>query len=133
MVAQVLRIGRLDENGTRLVHLEGDVAERGDALAVGHARRLEVELPAIHHDGVGFAGVDIQVVTDHLFLDGAGEELGVRQVPGLVSGKEIQREVLRLLHKRGPPFGRTHLLVGDLTVSQEIEETARGIVARIVL
>ena len=132
MVAQILRIGRLDENGARLVHLEGDVAERGDALAVGHARRLEVELPAIHHDGVGFAGVDIQVVTDHLFLDGAGEELGVRQVPGLVSGKEIQREVLRLLHERGPPFGRTHLLVGDFTVCQEIEETTRGIVARIV-
>ena len=131
MVAQALRIGRLDEHGARLVHLEGDVAEGRDALAVGDAGGLEVQLAAVHDDGVGFARADEEVVADHLLLDGAGEVLRVREVPGLVALDEIQREVLRLLHERGPPLGRAHLLVGDLAVGEEVEETARGVVTRI--
>ena len=131
VVAGGVRIGRLHEHGARSGDLEGHIAQGRDALAVGHGRRLELELAAARHDGVGLAAADEEVVTDHLLLDGAGEVLRVREVPGLVAGEDVQGEVLRLLHERGPPLGRAHLLVSDLAVGQEVEIAARSVVARI--
>ena len=131
MVAGGIRIGRLHEHGARSGDLEGHIAQGRDALAVGHDRSLELQLAAARHDRVGLAAADEEVVTDHLLLDGTGEVLRIRKVPGLVAFEDVQGEVLGLLHERGPPLGRTHLLVGDLAVGEEVEEAARGVVARI--
>ena len=123
------RIGRFDDHRTGAAHLEGDVTVGRDAGTVGNGRILEVEHAVGHYDGVLLAAMQVEVVAHHFFLDGAGEVLRVGKVPGLVAGERIQGKVLRLLHIGSPPLGSAHLLAGDIGTGQDIEQSARSIVA----
>ena len=131
MMTRGLGIRRLDQERTGTVHLEGQVSDRRDAGAVGDGRGLEGEHAVLADDVVGFGRVDVQVVADHLFLDGTGEVLGVAEVPGLAARNQVEGEVLRLFHEGRPPFGSTDLLVRDFAVGKDVEEAARCVVAGI--
>ena len=122
-------IGRFDDHRAGTAHLEGNVTVGRDTGAVGNRRILEVEHTVGNHDGIFLAAMQVEVVAHHFFLDGAGEVLRVGKVPGLVAGERIQGKVLRLFHIGSPPFGSTYLLAGDIGAGQDVEQSARSIVA----
>ena len=129
MVTLPGRIGRLDEDGTGSVHLEGKITLEREVLAVHPRGLLEVQHAVRSRYGIRLAGVDVEVLADHLLLDGAAEQFGIGQVPCMGTFNHVHGKVFGLLGIGSPPLGCTHVLPRDLGIRIQIEVSALGVEA----
>ena len=122
-------VNRLYDYRTGAVNLEGEIAVGRYAALVGDGRVLEVKGGVVDVHRLGL-DVHQEAVADLGLGDVAHEVLGVAEVPGVRTGQGGERQVLGLLHVRGPPFrgsgpGGCHVGV------DEVEEAALGVEARV--